>query len=46
VQPRLSIPFDGTIDVTSVSSQTIFLVSLGSTLSGGDGGGQVIGINQ
>ena len=32
VQPRLSIPFDGAINVTSVSSQTVFLVSLGSTL--------------
>ena len=46
VQPRLSIPFDGAIDVTSVSSQTVFLVSVGSTLPGGDPGGKVIGINQ
>jgi hypothetical protein len=30
VQPRLSIPFDGPIDVGSVTSQTVFLVSLGS----------------
>ena len=29
VQPRLSVPFDGAIDVASVTSQTVFLVSLG-----------------
>ena len=46
VQPRLSIPFDGSIDATSVTSQTVFLVSLGSTLPAGDPGGKVIGINQ
>jgi Bacterial virulence factor lipase N-terminal len=28
LQPRLSIPFDGAIDVSSVSSQTVFLVKL------------------
>lgn len=28
VQPRLSIPFDGVIDVHSVSSETVFLVKL------------------
>ena len=26
VQPRLSIPFDGQIDVTTVTSETVFLV--------------------
>jgi hypothetical protein len=46
VQPRLSIPFDGAIDATSATSQTVFLVSLGSTRPGGDGGGKVLGINQ
>jgi Bacterial Ig-like domain len=46
LQPRLSIPFDGPIDVGSVTSQSVFLVSLGSTLPGGDPGGVVIGINQ
>src|SRR5262249_33145568 len=47
VQPRLSIPFDGPIDVFSVSSSTVFLVSLGSTLEhGGDPRGTVVGINQ
>lgn len=46
VQPRLSIPFDGPIDVSTVTSQTVFLISLGSTLSDGERRGRVIGINQ
>src|SRR6516225_6385587 len=46
LQPRLSIPFDGPIDVHSVTSQTVFLVSLGDTLNHQDHGGQVVGINQ
>ena len=31
VQPRLSIPFDGQIDVTTVTSETVFLVPLGGS---------------
>jgi hypothetical protein len=46
LQPRLSIPFDGPIDVGSVNSRSVFLVSLESSLPGGDGGGAVVGINQ
>jgi len=46
LQPRLSIPFDGPIDVQTVTSETIFLIRLGSTLPGGDRGGRVVGINQ
>src|SRR5262249_14715137 len=46
VQPRLSIPFNGPIDVSTVTSQNIFLVSLGSTLPGADNRGEVVGINQ
>jgi hypothetical protein len=54
LQPRLSIPFDGPIDVNSVTSEEdvparardVFLVSLGDTLPGGDKGGEVVGINQ
>jgi Bacterial virulence factor lipase N-terminal len=46
LQPRLSIPFDGPIDVGSVTSKSVFLVSLGSSLPGGDPGGLVVGINQ
>jgi dienelactone hydrolase len=43
-QPRLSVPFSGPIDVSTVSSNSLFLVSLGDTLGGG--GGHVVGINQ
>jgi hypothetical protein len=56
LQPRLSIPFDGLInvnsvtsgpiDVHSVTSHDVFLVSLGDTLPHGDKGGEVVGINQ
>lgn len=46
LQPRLSIPFDGPINLATVNSHTVFLVSLGSTLPGGDHGGRVVGINQ
>jgi dienelactone hydrolase len=46
LQPRLSIPFDGPVDVTTVNSRTVFLVKLGDTLSESGSGGQVVGINQ
>jgi hypothetical protein len=46
LQPRLSIPFSGPIDVNSVSSNDVFLVSLGDTLNHQDHGGHVVGINQ
>jgi len=46
MQPRLAIPFDGAIDVNTVTSQTVFQISLGDTLPGGDPGGEVVGINQ
>lgn len=46
LQPRLSIPFTGPIDVSSVTSGTVFLVRLGNSVAGGVPGGQVIGINQ
>src|SRR5207249_3394721 len=44
--PRLSIPFDSSIDVATATSQSIFLISLGSTLPGGDTGGRLVGINR
>ena len=52
--PRLSIPFDGPIDVTTVTSETVFLVRLDSMFcdrddtcdDDGDEGGHVTGINQ
>src|SRR5881397_2118129 len=44
LQPRLSIPFSGPIDVSSVSSSTVFLVRLGDVHGGRSR--HVIGINQ
>src|SRR5262245_27342961 len=44
VQPRLSIPFSGPIDVASVNSQHVFLVSLGSPVGRGSFG-EKVGIN-
>src|SRR6187397_1425478 len=46
LQPRLSVSFNGPIDVTTVNSKTVFLVELGDTTSSEDRGPQVIGINQ
>ena len=48
LQTRLSIPFDGPIDVSSVTSDSVFLVSLGSTVPGQGymPRGTVVGINQ
>src|SRR5262245_8103900 len=46
LQPRLSIPFSGPIDVTTVNSTTVFLVELGDTTSSEDRGGRIVGINQ
>jgi hypothetical protein len=46
LQPRLSISFDGPIDVNSVNSNDVFVIRLGDTQSPQDQGGQVVGINQ
>jgi len=50
LQPRLSIPFDGAIDVSTVNSSTVFLIKLpGSGLNEIEFDGftpQAIGINQ
>jgi len=50
LQPRLSIPFDGAIDVSTVNSNTVFLITLpGPGLRGLEFDGftpKVIGINQ
>ena len=43
---RISIPFDGAIDPTTVSDHNVFVISRSSTLPGGKPGGEVIGINQ
>ena len=44
-QPRITVPFTGDIDVATVTSDTVFLVNLGDTLSGA-GFGQRVGVNQ
>ena len=44
--PRLSIPFEGPIDLATVTSQTVFLIRLGSTLPDGDASGRIVGINR
>ena len=46
VQPRLSVPFSGPIDVTTVNSGTVFLIRLGDTALPDDPGGEIVGINQ
>jgi Calx-beta domain/Bacterial virulence factor lipase N-terminal len=46
LQPRLSIPFSGPIDVTTVKGSTVFLIKLGDTTSPEDTGGEIVGINQ
>src|SRR6516165_7599842 len=44
-QPRITVPFTGDIDPSTVSSDTIFLVNLGDTLTL-HGFGDRVGINQ
>ena len=44
-QPRITIPFTGDIDPATVSSDTLYLLNLGDTLSG-RGAGDKVGINQ
>src|SRR5438105_4406504 len=46
LQPRLSISFDGPIDVNSVNSKDVFLIRLGDVQNPQDRGGQVVGVNQ
>jgi Bacterial virulence factor lipase N-terminal len=48
LQPRISIPFDGPIDVSTVTSTTVFLIRLNDPPVGrkDDDGGRVVGINQ
>jgi len=46
IQPRLSIPFDGPIDVSTVNSQSVFLVRMGDTTDCRDHRTQIIGVNQ
>ena len=44
-QPRITVPFTGDIDVSTVNSDTIYLVNLGDTLTL-HGFGDRVGINQ
>lgn len=44
-QPRITVPFTGDIDLASVSSQTVYLLNLGDTMTM-RGIGQRVGINQ
>ncbi|AOW15684.1 hypothetical protein LPB72_00825 [Hydrogenophaga crassostreae] len=44
-QPRITVPFDGDIDLASVSSDTVYLLNLGDTV-GRRGYGEKVGINQ
>jgi hypothetical protein len=44
-QPRITVPFTGDIDVSTVNSNTVYLLNLGNTLTG-RGFGDRVGINQ
>lgn len=44
-QPRITLPFDGDIDLATVDSRSIYLVNLGDTVTGA-GAGERVGINQ
>src|SRR4029450_3898234 len=46
LQTRISVPFSGDIDLRPITSDSVFVVSLGSTVPGNPPGGQRIGINQ
>ncbi len=46
LQPRLSIPFDGSIDPSTVTSSAVLLICLGDALQDSGPGGQIVGINQ
>ena len=45
-QPRISIPFDGAIDPSTVTSQTVFILRIADTLNPSVFHQQTIGINQ
>jgi dienelactone hydrolase len=46
ITPRISIPFTGEIDLSTVNSDTIFVQKLGSTLPNKGPGADRVGINQ
>ena len=45
LQARISVPFDGDIDPASITSKTVFLVTLRDARTGKENGGEVLGIN-
>ena len=45
MQARISVPFDGDIKPESVTSETVFLVKLGDTLTQRESAHRVVGIN-
>src|SRR5438128_522552 len=46
LQPRLTVAFSSPINVTTVNSNTVFLIKLADPTAPGEGGGQIVGINQ
>src|SRR5262249_13637455 len=46
LQPRLSVPFDGPIDVNTVNSRTVYLIDLEDAADPQPFRGQRVGINQ
>src|SRR5262249_39896008 len=46
LQPRLSVAFSGPIDVSTVNSNTVFLIKLGDPTAQDEPGGRTVGINQ
>jgi len=46
LQPRLSVAFSGPIDVSTVNSNTVFLIKLGDPTAQDEAGGRTVGINQ
>jgi Bacterial virulence factor lipase N-terminal len=44
--PRISIPFDGAIDPSTVTSQTVFILRVGNLSDPADFNPQTVGINQ
>src|SRR5215216_60831 len=45
-QPRISIPFDGAIDPSTVTSETVFILRIGNLSDPADFRPQTVGINQ
>src|SRR6266540_4308901 len=46
IQPRISIPFDGAIDPSTVNNNTVFLIRIADTSNPTTFNPQIVGINQ